>query len=329
VLLLGLALWRIGTEEVMSPVVHSADHAWRASWVSIATHGQVRPPDILVDASLVPSDDAVLLGLAGLLIVAVVATILRTVRGRATSRYVVSIVGAASLGLVWSGLAPGDESRQAPSGISEAVTGLGHSHAHADQLLTATDLLSTDELTRHLAHLPARDFVVTETQRQTADSLISATMREAARFADPTQAMADGYVNLSVGSDQAQVAYLYDRGFVRNRTWIDPGRPQAWIYLQPAEARTNEMPRLVGAAFLAPAGEGPRLGGGLTIWFPHGGLCLDDDEHLVARSAPAQSCPIGSRALPWIPEVLHVWLFNNPNGAFAGRLTQEAAAVVK
>ena len=302
--------------------------SWQPMLAGFATRG----PDVVGDGTIaVPSaqdPDKVFLGLAVLIVVSALVAVRRAARGRSTQQSVVSVVGAVSLVLLWWVVAPLDGGEHHRADLASPEVGVETGHGHDESALPTTSILSTEALSQHLAHLSERDFVVTDTQRQTADLLIGATRREANRYADSGQAVSDGYVRLSSPSEDGPLTYLYDEYFVRDRTWIDPSRPQALIYYRAVEARASDASQLIGAAFLAPAGEGPRLGGGLTIWFPHGGLCLDSEDRVVAQSSPMGTCPGGSRSLDWTPEALHVWLFDNPNGAFAGRLTQEAANAI-
>jgi hypothetical protein len=196
--------------------------------------------------------------------------------------------------------------------------------AQADGALGDSRLVTSDVLAQHLAHLDAADLVVTDDQREAATSLLLATRRGVARYASMQSAMSDDYVDIDGDVDGAigasQVVYLYDRGFVRTGSWIDPGRPQGLVYLTGGGV---SAPSLIGAVFVAPVGEGPRLGGGLTVWRPEADFCVDRDGDLAGRAVPT-GCLTGASYLAWHPETLHLWLFDNPNGAFAGALTHEA-----
>jgi hypothetical protein len=302
------------------------------SWLPTLTALTARGPDAVADGASgwpsLPNPDTVLLGLAVLIVVAALVAVRRATQGGSTQQYLASVVGAACVGVLWWGVAPIDDAEHPRAGLAGTGGSIMSGHGHDEPAVPETSLLTTEALSRHLAHLSERDFVVTESQQQTADLLLDATRREADRYADLTRAVSDGYVQVSPPSDGGPLTYLYDRGFVRDRTWLDPGRPQALVYYRAAALGTSDAPRLIGVAFLAPVGEGPRLGGGRTIWFPHGGLCLDGDDGVVAWTSPTHTCPSGSRTLDWPLEALHVWLFDNPNGAFAGRLTQEAVAAI-
>jgi hypothetical protein len=254
----------------------------------------------------------------------VLAAAFRAKRRRSAGRTLAAAVATFGLAIVWSAVGQDVLPGHGGSGRTGALDVAAPDHVHSVTTLEDDVLVSSEELARHLVHLNEADLVVTESQRETAALLLEATRLEAPLFADVRVAEATGYVNLSSPSADRGLTYLYDRDFVRQQAGIDPQRPQMLVYLRAATASGADLPSLGGVAFIVPTGEGPRLGGGLTIWSPHGDLCVDDAELVVTRRERQQPCPDGSVPLGWSADVLRVWLLENPNGPFAGRLTHEA-----
>jgi hypothetical protein len=171
-----------------------------------------------------------------------------------------------------------------------------------------------------LLHLNAADLVVTSDQQAASDRLLADTRRNLAGFSSIETARARGYVELAAGSSQlGPLLELLNPSFVRGSQLVDPTRPDGLIYLQTASA-----PILIGALFLAPAGDGPRLGGGLTIWAPRENVCLDGEFIAVAAVNEADGCPAGSDPLAEAPEELRVWRFDHPDGPFASHFNDLA-----
>lgn len=75
-----------------------------------------------------------------------------------------------------------------------------------------------------------------------------------------------------------------------------------------------------------PAAEqpGPRIGGPLTVWHAHDNLCRADGR--VVAVAARGACAKGS--LSPTPEMLHVWLVENPDGVFSDDMEPAALAQV-
>jgi hypothetical protein len=84
---------------------------------------------------------------------------------------------------------------------------------------------------------------------------------------------------------------------------------------------------LIGAMYMMPRrGEpGPQIGGPLTVWHQHSNLCFDNVTGMAVAfvhsgffdgSDKSGSCPRGSTNKT-TPQMLHVWLIDNPGGPFA------------
>jgi hypothetical protein len=74
--------------------------------------------------------------------------------------------------------------------------------------------------------------------------------------------------------------------------------------------------------------DGPQIGGPLTVWHQHSNICFDDTTGIavaIVHSADSNSndksgaCPLGS-SVTRTPQMLHVWLIDNPDGPFASTM---------
>jgi hypothetical protein len=104
----------------------------------------------------------------------------------------------------------------------------------------------------------------------------------------PTQAVALGYRAPVTTPANPTLVHYVDPTLVKDTTdLMDPARPQALVFLHLPDGTTV----LGGVLFTAPIGSGPCPGGALTLWHYH--------------QAGA------------VREMIHVWLYDNPTGAFA------------
>lgn len=306
---LGSVLQQI-SRVMMHPAVAGAPSAWAT--------------DLPTAQSVVSRSDVVGCGLVALAAVSMGGAVFRARSGRAMRPFVLPACAALALAVAWIFLAEQIAS-DTRSSVAVPSDGGGTAHDHGDEVEDSTVLISSAALAEHLLHLREVDLMISDEQQQESTLLLQSTRQAADRYREFASAKSEGYVDLTDSRAEPEIVYLYDREFVREGTWIDPGRPQALVYLR----RPSAAHLLVGTAFIVPAGDGPRIGGGLTIWFPHRGLCVDSQDEVVAKGIPGGGCPSGSRALAPQLEALHVWLFENPNGSFAGRLTREAAEVAR
>ncbi len=99
---------------------------------------------------------------------------------------------------------------------------------------------------------------------------------------------------------------------------LDPDRPESLIYLSMDDGSW----KLVGIMYRMPSPyePGPRVGGALTAWHAHDNLCTANGR-VVAVVVNGQ-CARGAASKT--PEMLHVWLVENPDGVFSGDMEPEA-----
>jgi len=174
----------------------------------------------------------------------------------------------------------------------------------------------------------------TAAELEAATKLLVETRADVARYAHLTAAVADGYVPME--PPNSDIVHYVNRGYMTDAYILDPEHVQSLIYFNGAHG-----PVLIGAMYIMPsrAEDGPQVGGPLTQWHQHSNICFDNatgvavafvhsgDEDTNDKSG---SCPRGS-SNQTTPQMLHVWLIENPEGPFASTMNPQvlgtAAAV--
>lgn len=160
----------------------------------------------------------------------------------------------------------------------------------------------------------------TPESRAVADRLLQDVRAGIARFSDMGTAQAEGYRQATpYRFGHWGPAHFNNEGFQRDGRLLDPARPEALVYLKLPDGYVV----LLGAMFLAHKGQGPRPGGAITEWHVHDNLCLTATGAVALATAPGR-CPAGSFFLGEAVEMMHVWMFDHPEGAFAHELTPAA-----
>ena len=168
----------------------------------------------------------------------------------------------------------------------------GHGHADDDP---------------HAGHEAAQP---TAAERAAAEALVAATRRGTARLADADVALAEGYVQATPFAFYGlRAAHYHNEAYNQDGDLLDPTRPEDLMYLKTDDGDLE----LIGVMFIAPPGEGPRVGGPLTSWHTHDDLCGGPDG--VIAMNPDGTCP--AETYPITFEMLHVWLIDVPGGPFA------------
>ena len=182
------------------------------------------------------------------------------------------------------------------------------SHAHDDQASAAsgTDAMSTAP---GVMHDHGAAVAVTDAELEAATRLVADTKAGVARFGDLEAAKADGYYE--VAPPRNGLVHYLNSAYNRDGRILDPERPESLIYLD----LTDGSWMLVGAMYRMPAPDqpGPRVGGPLTAWHSHNNLCRAEGR--VVAVAVDGACRRG--VLGSTPEMLHVWLVENPDGVFS------------
>jgi len=182
-------------------------------------------------------------------------------------------------------------------------------HAHGDEQMAAeagADVASTAPgvLHEHGAAVP-----VTAAQLDAAARLVADTKAGVVPFEDLEAAEAAGYYQ--VAPPRNGLVHYMNTAYNADGLILDPERPESLIYLD----LTDGTWMLVGAMYRMPAPDqpGPRVGGPLTAWHAHDNLCRAEGR--VVAVAVDGVCPKGEPGNT--PEMLHVWLVENPDGVFS------------
>ncbi|HEY0641658.1 MAG TPA: hypothetical protein VGD67_28865, partial [Pseudonocardiaceae bacterium] len=153
----------------------------------------------------------------------------------------------------------------------------------------------------------------TEQQRRAAEELAARVRAATARYADLRTALADGYG----GSPRREGTdvHLEHQGHGRDGAVLDPERPEMLVYAVEGGRAT-----LLGVVFVMErAGvAGPEPGGPITRWHAHN-ICLSVAPPGMGVVSPFGGCPAFSVAV-LSPEMLHVWVVDNPGGPYAESL---------
>jgi hypothetical protein len=142
--------------------------------------------------------------------------------------------------------------------------------------------------------------------------LVEATRAASARYANVQDAFDAGYA----GTVNGPTSHLENKAFKHDDAILDPTRPEQLVY-----AATPDGPLLLGVVYVMPSAEqvGPEIGGSLTPWHTHT-LCITILPPFIAGlMTPFGTCPFGAANLV-MPEMMHVWLVENPTGQVGDRL---------
>ncbi len=162
----------------------------------------------------------------------------------------------------------------------------------------------------------------TAVQLVAAADFAKANKTGTARFADFRVAQAEGYWQTTQFPIEGKYgpAHFHNDAYARaahaHPDLIDPTHPPDLVYLSLPGAKMF----LLGAMYVAPKGRGPRIGGSLTDWHTHPNLCFGSTGAMLSPT-PGQ-CPSGAVFIGDRVEMLHVWVFDNPDGLFAHGLTR-------
>jgi hypothetical protein len=173
---------------------------------------------------------------------------------------------------------------------------------------------------------------VTGAQLQTALQLIEATKAAVAKYADRQAAINAGYKPME--PEGLAIMHYVNAAYFTDADILRPEHVQSLIYYNSARG-----PVLIGAMYIMPnlATPGPEIGGSLTVWHIHDNLCFDRTTGVIVAfthdgssniTDKSGTCPAGSSNRS-TPEMLHVWLIENPDGPFGSDMAPEVLASLK
>jgi hypothetical protein len=200
-------------------------------------------------------------------------------------------------------------------------------HAEATETAAAAEGTATDQATDQHTHGHGHDHAsrvqagvimrplgadhhATDAQRRAADALAAATAQAVARYADLNVALADGYRG-GLGMRGPDV-HLENAAYKSDGRTLDPYRPEMLVY-----AIDGSRATLLGVVYVMDvAGRpGPAPGGPITRWHAHN-LCISAAPPGMGVVSPYGGCPALSVSVT-SPEMMHVWVVDNPGGPFA------------
>ncbi|HET6775059.1 MAG TPA: hypothetical protein VFH36_17220 [Acidimicrobiales bacterium] len=158
---------------------------------------------------------------------------------------------------------------------------------------------------------------VTPEQQASAEALVTDTIIELPRYADPADAVAAGY--RSVGDAFTGHEHFINWPLMSDGRVLDAEHPESLVYrVDPGGRRT-----LVAAMYMLEPGSTldtvPDIGGPLVQWHVHRDLCWSGQENawqVTSVVSPSLPCPAGSSRRAEVPMV-HVWTVAHPCGPFA------------
>ena len=188
--------------------------------------------------------------------------------------------------------------------------------ASALLLTIGTAMTTAQSPAGHSSHgAPGQTAAATPEQQAAAAKLVADVRSSIARWSKVATSQADGFrQNGPFRFGAWGPAHFGNPAFTRDGVTLDPQRPEGLVYMK---VESGEIV-LLGALFKAAKGQGPRPGGPLTEWHSH--ECVTGNGNAM-RSVDG-ACPPGTTLVPRAGEMLHVWTFDNPDGAFAHGLTR-------
>ena len=166
----------------------------------------------------------------------------------------------------------------------------------------------------------------TEAQLEAAASLVTETRAAVAKYATLDAAIAAGYKAMEP-PDQ-QIVHYFNPAYMNDADVLNPEHVQSLIYFNGKRGAV-----LIGAMYMMPRAydPGPQIGGPLTVWHQHSDICFDNITGVAVAFVHSSdfdstdksgSCPRGS-TLKVTPQMLHVWLVDNPDGPFASTMAPQ------
>jgi hypothetical protein len=118
----------------------------------------------------------------------------------------------------------------------------------------------------------------------------------------------------------ATIVHYVKPDYMRDGRVLDPEHVESLVYVN-----TDRGAVLAAAMYMMPAARmpGPAIGGPLTRWHSHTNLCFDRAGVIVGFADALDRCAPGT-AHRLTPEMLHVWLVDNPDGPFSDDMEPEA-----
>lgn len=226
----------------------------------------------------------------------------------ATMIFVTLVVGVA----VWAGTIAAHAATD--TDVSADPAQVGTALAHSDDHEHAHDHAARAQA--GIIMRPQADHHATPEQVEAARALAEATAAAMTRYTRLEDAIAAGFV-LPANASGMDV-HMENPAFKRDGRVLDPERPETLVY-----AIEGGRATLLGVVYVMEVAgvPAPQPGGPITRWHAHN-LCLTALPPGFGVVSPFGSCPALSVNLT-TPEMMHVWIVDNPSGPFAEGLDAE------
>jgi hypothetical protein len=153
----------------------------------------------------------------------------------------------------------------------------------------------------------------TRAHQDAADGFIKESFDAVVRhgWLSKEKGLGDGYEQM-----YGDPVHFVNKEYVFDGETLNPDKPEVLMYY-----KTEEGDILMGVMFIAVGQRGLQAAGPLTKWHFHidRGMCYERGVMPIGRYEEGGSCAAGfpnTRS----PEMLHVWLFDHPDGRFATRM---------
>jgi len=153
----------------------------------------------------------------------------------------------------------------------------------------------------------------TEAHKEAVSQLYEASYDAVVRngWLNKEKALSDGFEKMF-----GDPVHFVNKEYVFDGETLNPDKPEVLMYY-----RTQEGDFLMGVMFLAIGQRGPQVAGPLSKWHYHidRGMCYERRVLPIGRTNDGGWCEVGIPSTR-SPEMLHVWLFDHPDGRFATRM---------
>jgi len=182
------------------------------------------------------------------------------------------------------------------------------------------------------SHSAAPAGSVTGVQLAAALKLIDDTKAVIERYKDQEVAINAGYKPME--PEGLEIMHYVNQAYFTDADVLRPDHVQSVIYYN-----SPHGPVLIGAMYIMPrlGMPGPQIGGSLTVWHHHDNLCFDRTTGVIVAfthdassvsSDKSGTCPRGSSNRS-TPEMLHVWIIDNPGGPFDADMSPDVLASLR
>lgn len=299
-------------------------------WIAAKTVG-ISFIDGFETAEAVQRADGLAALLAGISVLAAVATLARPARAVGARFGVTPLLAACLVGLITvPAMAATGDHAHTTHGTDEHADGDDHADGeHAgdehEEAGDEGDDGHEDDATAVVAPVPYDPTMpidlggvdgVTPQQQARAENLIAITLDRLPKYHDPATAEADGFHSIGDGFTGHEHYINWDH--LQDGRILNPDYPESLVY----EFRDGKK-TLVSAMYMLERGQSweqvPDIGGPLTQWHVHDDLCFTDDPvapRVSGITSVGGSCQPPLRKLEPLP-MIHVWIVPHECGPFA------------